>query len=109
MTTSSNATIGNDANAGFSRALRIKTHCRFIAPADPGASRFGGATYAVQHDVIDAQPEQVICYYGNTAIGYTQGRRFVGGGVANGVYPLDSTAFMPETQNGGWKLFDQRP
>ena len=48
-------------------------------------------------------------YFGNTAVGYTLGRRFVGGGVANGVFPLTGTTFMPVTQNAGWKLFNERP
>jgi len=90
--------------------------CTFIAPCQPGASHFppdafppaNGAIYAVSHNLFNVQPEQVISYYGNTAIGYTQGRRFVSG-VANGVFPLDSPSFMPTGRNAGWKLLPQRP
>jgi len=90
--------------------------CTFIASCDPDANRFpsngfppgSGDLYALSHNFANTQPEQVIRYFGNTAVGYTKGKRFVGGGVANGVFELDTPAFMPDAQNAGWKLFDQR-
>jgi len=82
--------------------------CRFIAPPNDAANKFGGSIYAVEHNMATSQPEQLVSYFGNTAIGYDKGRRFVNG-LVNGVFDLNSTGFMPQMQNFGWKLFDQLP
>lgn len=98
-----------DAAVPYKGSVTV-ANCTFIAPANAAASSFGGAIYAVQHDMAGPQPEQMISYAGNTAVGYTMGRRFVGGTpTVNGVFRLDSTDFMPVAQDSGWTFLDQRP
>lgn len=87
----------------------VVSGCTFIAPAGPNATIAGlptATTYAVEHTFATAYPEKAMRYFNNTAVGYTNARRFVNTQPFNNTVGLTSTDFLPLTQNMGWRFID---
>jgi len=103
-----------NAGQGFG-GMVVVSGCTFIAPAGPNATTFrvlGENTqmpYAVEHNFADTQPESLIRYFNNTAVGYTMARRFVASIPFSAVIGLTSSDFLPLAQNLGWRFIDSFP